>query len=194
MKHKILFTALIAGACTFQACQNANKTSNDPDSLTTGLVDSANQAMEDTAGINNNDTANFITQAAIGGKMEVELGNLAQKQAASAAVKEFGALMVKDHSKANTELKMIAGTKKVDLPDGFPAAIQSHIDSMKNMKGADFDKHYMTMMVQDHVKDIALFKAATGNSDADISGFAKKTLPVLETHHQKATAIQKSLK
>ncbi len=122
--------------------------------------------------------------------MEVELGNLAQQQASSAKVKEFGALMVKDHSKANAELKSIASAKNIMLPSTYPQTIQQHIDEMKKMKGAEFDKHYMSMMVDDHVKDIALFKTATKDNDTSISKFATKTLPVLETHLQKATVSQ----
>jgi putative membrane protein len=194
MKNKILFPALIVAACAFQACQNANKNSNDADSLSNAMVDSANMAVQDTGGINNNDTSSFMHKAAIGGMMEVELGNLAQKQASNAQVREFGAMMVKDHSKANAELKNIADMKKIMLPTTYPEKEQKHIDAMKNMKGAEFDKHYMSMMVDDHEKDISLFKAATKDNDTSISKFATKTLPVLVTHHKRATTINSSLK
>lgn len=193
MKHKFLFPTLMLAACAFQACQNANNNSNEADTLSQAMVDSTDM-MTDTSGLNNNDTSSFMHKAAIGGMMEVELGNLAQQQASSAQVKEFGALMVKDHSKANAELKRIADAKKVMLPTAYPEKEQKHVDEMKKLKGVDFDKHYMSMMVDDHKKDIALFKAATNNSDTSISKFATKTLPVLETHHQKATTINSSIK
>jgi putative membrane protein len=192
MKQLILCAAFILALTAFQACQNTNKTSNDPDSLTTTMVDSANIAMEDTAGINNNDTAQFMNRAAIGGKMEVEFGKLAQQQSNNAEVKEFAAMIVKDHSKANTELKRVAETNKIALDDTYPKDVQTHLDNMKTMKGAEFDRHYMKMMVRDHAKDIALFKAATKHPNAEISNFATKTLPVLEKHQQRAIAIEAS--
>ncbi len=42
----------------------------------------------------------FATNAAKGGKMEVELGRLALRRARSAAVKRFGQRMVTDHTRA----------------------------------------------------------------------------------------------
>ena len=193
MKNKILIPALMLAVCGFQACNNAGKKTSEADTLSQAMEDSSNM-ITDTGGVNNNDTASFMHKAAVGGMMEVELGNLAQQQASNAQVKEFGALMVKDHSKANAELKSIANAKNVMLPTVIPEMEQKHMDEMKKLKGVDFDKHYMSMMVDDHQKDIALFKAATTNSDASISKFATNTLPVLETHLKKATTINSSLK
>jgi hypothetical protein len=58
----------------------------------------------------------FVMSAAEGGILEVELGRIAQQKASNADVKEFGAKMVTDHSKANDELKSIANTKGITLP------------------------------------------------------------------------------
>ena len=194
MKSKFLMSALVIGACAFQACENATRTSNDPDSLATTMIDSAEMAMADSMGVHNNDTSSFMQKAAIGGMMEVELGNLAQQKASNTKVKEFGAMMVKDHTKANTELKQLAQSRDVTLPTTYPGKDKAHVDEMKKMSGDAFDNHYMTMMVEDHVKTIDLFKLAAKNSDVNISKFAAKTLPVLEAHHKAATAIQASLK
>src|SRR5579864_8800068 len=60
--------------------------------------------------------ASFYKNAAEGGMAEVELGNLAQKNGKSQSVKDFGAMMVKDHSAANEKLKSVAAAKNVALP------------------------------------------------------------------------------
>lgn len=193
MKNKFLITLVVLSAVIIQACQNTNRTSNDPDSLTTASVDSA-QVDQNTMASNDTDTASFMYKAAVGGMMEVELGNIAQQMALSSAVKEFGSMMVRDHSKANDELKSLASSKNVMLPTAYPADIQNHIDEMKKMTAANFDKHYMQMMVNDHAKDINLFKSAAQDSDADVSAFASKTLPVLEGHQKRAKEINSTLK
>ena len=48
------------------------------------------------------------------------------------------------------------------------------------------DSHYMSM---DHSKAIALFEDAARTTDADVAGFAKKTLPTLKEHKQLADKL-----
>jgi hypothetical protein len=52
----------------------------------------------------------FVDEAARGGKMEVDLGRLAEQNASDANVKQFGARMVKDHTKLNSELGSVLRT------------------------------------------------------------------------------------
>ena len=58
----------------------------------------------------------FMDKAAQGGMAEVELGQLAEQNASSQEVKDFGKRMVTDHSKANDELKQLASKQDVTLP------------------------------------------------------------------------------
>ncbi|MGL1585774.1 DUF4142 domain-containing protein, partial [Vibrio parahaemolyticus] len=46
----------------------------------------------------------------------MDAGTLAQNKGSSQAVKDFGAMMVKDHSAANDKLKSIAAGENVTLP------------------------------------------------------------------------------
>jgi putative membrane protein len=46
----------------------------------------------------------FVNEASRGGIMEVKLGELAERNGLSSEVKEFGAHMVKDHTRLNKEL------------------------------------------------------------------------------------------
>jgi putative membrane protein len=135
----------------------------------------------------------FLTSAASGGMMEVELGNIAQQQAANSRVKEFGAMMVRDHSKANEELKKIAAEKQVMLPAAMSNHHQMMVEDLKKKTGKDFDKAYMAMMVDDHKEDIEAFNDAAGHAiDSDVRGFAGRTLPTLQTHLDSATALKAS--
>ena len=137
----------------------------------------------------------FVEKAAIGGMAEVELGNLAQQKAASDQVKQFGARMVTDHSKANDELKQIASTKGVQLPSALDDQHKTEMDRLQTMSGADFDKAYMSHMVDDHKQDVAEFKKeANGGKDGDVKGFAAKTLPTLEEHLKLAQTTNDAVK
>ncbi|CAN5398197.1 hypothetical protein BH09VER1_BH09VER1_08770 [soil metagenome] len=137
----------------------------------------------------------FATKAALGGMMEVEMGKLAQEKGGSEAVKSFGALMVKDHSAADEKLAAIAQAKSIKLPAKLDPKHQAMVDKMGALSGTAFDKMYVTDMVADHKKDVAFFKHASENvTDTELKAFATTTLPIIQGHLEKITAIQASLK
>jgi putative membrane protein len=68
-------------------------------------------------------------------------------------------------------------------------------DRLAKLKGAEFDKQYMTMQVESHNQAIKLYQAAEKDaSDARIDQFAKKSLTSLREHHERAQALLKDLK
>lgn len=137
----------------------------------------------------------FVHKAAMGGMAEVELGNLAQQKAASDQVKQFASRMVQDHGKANEELKLIASSKGIDLPTALDKKHQGDVDKLAKLSGAQFDRAYMSHMVDDHKKDVADFKkASTSAKDSDVKGFASKTLPTLQEHLQLAQKTNDAVK
>ena len=137
--------------------------------------------------------SSFLKDAASGGMMEVQLGQVAKEKATMQAVKDFGARMVTDHSKANDELKDLAAQKSVKLPAKLKHKHKATFDKVSK-SGADFDKQYMQAMVKDHIKDVADFKKATTKvKDPDLNAWTVKTLPVLEQHLQQAKEIAQKL-
>jgi putative membrane protein len=135
----------------------------------------------------------FMKNAAEGGISEVELGQLAQQKATNPAVKEFGAMMVKDHSAANDKLKALAASKQVSLPDGSSVMQKATKTKLNMMSGNSFDKSYVKGMIDDHKQDIKEFqKEASEGKDPEARAFATATLPTLQTHLQKIQAIAAS--
>lgn len=126
----------------------------------------------------------FVDKAAAGGLYEVEAGKLAQAKGANASVKQFGAMLVADHGKANDELKKIAASKGHTPPAALPKDKQDKLDRMGKLSGAEFDKAFMDEVgLKDHKEDIALFeKTSKDAKDADIRAFATRTLPTLQHH------------
>lgn len=133
------------------------------------------------------DDKTFMKKAAEGGLAEVQLGQLAQQNGQSQAVKDFGQRMVTDHTKANDQLKQVASQKGVTLPTSPNAHDQAEYNKLQKMNGEAFDKAYSKMMVMDHKKDISEFKhEANSGSDPDVKNFASQTLPTLQEHLQMA--------
>ena len=130
-----------------------------------------------------NPDADFFQQAAMGGIAEVDAGKLAEHKGGDAAIKKFGAQMVKDHTKANDELKKIAKQQQVTLPkhpDPEHIAMQK---KLAHLSGKKFDSTYIEGQVTDHKAVIALFEhEAASGENAKAKAFAVKTLPVLKHH------------
>src|ERR1700748_3070333 len=102
---------IAAAAFTLQAC-HSNKDSRATADSINKTSDTSKTAMPIT--VNQHD-AKFAVNAANGGMAEVMLGKLAQDKG-SEKVKDFAAMMVKDHSKANDELMTLAKSKNITLP------------------------------------------------------------------------------
>jgi putative membrane protein len=192
MKKLKVILMIAVSAFALQACNSTEKDS-------TETADSANM-QKDTSVAGPGiavveDDAKFVVEAANGGMSEVEFGKLAQQKASNAKVKEFGEMMVMDHSKANEELKALAKAKNVTLPDSLNADSKKMWEDLSKKSGADFDKAYVNMMVDDHKKDVGKFEDASKNlKDADLKAFVDKTLPVLKGHLDKITAIDNGMK
>lgn len=192
MKKVSLIVLLAVSTLSFQACSSKKTESTD----SVENADSTNEAKEDAGTGQSEDTNEFAVKAANGGMLEVELGRLAGEKAASKDVKDFGAMMVKDHSKANDELKGIAATQNITLPTTLGEEYQKHVNDMAKLSGKEFDKKYVSMMVDDHKDDIEEFKKAVEDEKTNpaVKDFATKTLPTLQKHMDAITAIDKKMK
>jgi putative membrane protein len=196
MKKLCSMLMLAAAALAFQSC--GGSASND----SKANADSANETKDtstnavETGGIAvDADDSKFAVEAANGGMAEVELAKLAQTKGTNAKVKEFAAMMIKDHTMANEELMALAKTKNITLPTTIGADQQTVMGDLQKKTAADFDKGYVDAMVTDHKKDVSLFeKASTDAKDADLKSFATKTLPTLKMHLQAIQAIQDGMK
>lgn len=136
----------------------------------------------------------FIKSAAQGGMEEVELGRMAAQKGSNPDVKTFGQRMVDDHSKANDQLTQLAGQKGVTLSSTLSPAKKGDVNKLAKLSGAAFDRKYVSMMVEDHKKDVAEFeKAAKKGTDSDLKSWAATTLPTLQDHLKMIEGISATL-
>jgi putative membrane protein len=161
-----------------------------------GYIDTTDQGTvaADDEGVLDDNTREFVNEAASGGMMEVELGKLAQEKATNQQVKDFGAMMVKDHSQANEKLKSIAQNKNIQLPTSMKEEHQEHVTKLRNLSGQEFDKEYVNLMVEDHEEDISKFEDMQGNvKDQELKQWVDNTLPTLRTHKQQIDQIKNGM-
>jgi putative membrane protein len=193
MKKLSLMAMMAVAALSFQACNNAAKDSK-------AAADSVNTVKDSTTtgatgiAVDQNDSK-FATDAANAGMAEVAAGKLASEKAVDGQVKDFGKMMVMDHTKANEELMAIAKTKNITLPTAPDADHQKMAADLAAKSGKDFDKAYVDAMVDGHKKVASMLEDASKNcKDADLMAWATKTLPTVKAHLAKVEAIQKSMK
>lgn len=136
----------------------------------------------------------FVTEAAQGNLGEVVLGARAQQRASSAEVRQYGLTMVDDHHKANRELIPIAEANDVDWPSGIPDFHQQLMDKLKGMSGREFDRTYITAMVEDHRKDIEKYEQIRNKvQDEELKRYVEMTLPILKDHLERARQIAQAM-
>ena len=137
----------------------------------------------------------FVRQAMAGSMAEIELAKLAQQKAGSSGVRQLAQRIQQDHQKATQDLQSIAQQSGVgtagssDAPDG-----QEHMQRLQKLSGAEFDREYVELMVDDHQKDIDEFEQAARDTTGALQQFAQNTVPVLRVHRQLAEAQQKALR
>lgn len=159
--------------CTV-ACNNQPKDS-------TEVADDQNDKKFDDTKME--DDAEFVVKAANGGMLEVKLGELAMQKGQSADIKDFGKMMVEDHSKANEELKALAAQKNVSIPANINEDAQKKYDDLAAKSGKDFDKAYANLMKDDHEEDIELFESeAKDGKNMELKNWASEKLPTLRHH------------
>jgi putative membrane protein len=137
-----------------------------------------------------NPDASFYKNAAEGGISEVDAGHLAQDKGNSQKVKDFGAMMVKDHSAANEKLQALASSKNVTLPTTASVGQMATKAKLDVLSGDTFDKSYVKGQISAHRDTIALFrKEISSGQDVDAKAFATATLPTVRAHLKAITAI-----
>lgn len=147
-----------------------------------------------TPTINPMSDADFAKQAAEGGTAEVKLGQLAEEKGSNDAVKDFGKMMVNDHTEAGEQLKSIAAQQNLKLPDEMNKHDQGVYNKLSKLSGEAFDRAYAKEMVNDHRKDIDDFQQeASGGQIQPIKDFANQTLPTLQKHLKSAREMQRTV-
>ena len=192
---KKFFASLVAFCCFLMACNNNAETTDErTDTSTTTVTTTATDAGVNTATsvVTDEKSRTFLSKAANSGLAEVELAKLAQQKATIDAVKNFAAMLERDHTAANDQVKNLSGQRNVSLPSSPSEDKQKMYSDMEKMTGKSFDKEYISMMVKSHNDGITLFEDTRANaSDIDVKNFADKTLPTLKMHLDSAKAIQK---
>ena len=154
------------------------------------------------------DSKTFVNDLTIAGLAEVQLGKLAAERGSSPDVKTFGQMMVKDHTRAASELKPIAMQLNVQQPTQVDQKHKDLADKLSKLEGSAFDREYINAMVMGHEEVAAKLRtrveqktapndeghaAATGSGEQKLTQWATMVLPTVQKHLERAREIQKKV-
>jgi putative membrane protein len=139
---------------------------------------------------------------------EVEMGKMALEKAQSPRVKAYARKLVADHSAADKQLLAYATKKNIDRsqleavtttetpsagkPDTAPrkdtaAKTDDAHARLNTATGADFDRDFVSMMVDEHDKAIEMVRTAKDSvTDKRLAKMLTAMLPKLERHRKMA--------
>lgn len=121
---------------------------------------------------------------------EVETGKLAETMGQEQKVKEFGAMMVRDHTRSLQQLQTLATRKGVELPGSPGPRHAKAAKALAESRGEDFDRRYSIMAAADHKDTLALLKKVQGSAkDEDLRNLANEMIPVVAGHLAEAQKL-----
>jgi putative membrane protein len=195
--RKLTFAAGVAGlSLLFSGTlfgQGMNHPQNSPQTQTPETGEPGEPSTT-TPAMNTMSDAQFAEDAAEGGAAEVKLGQLAREKGSSNAVKDFGKMMVNDHTEAGEQLKSIAAQQNLKLSSELNKHDQAVYGKLSKLSGDAFDRAYAKEMVNDHRKDIDDFELeAKSGQNQPIKDFAAKKLPMLQNHLKHAREMLRTV-
>ena len=137
---------------------------------------------------------NFLIVMMADGHTEIDLAKLARQKASNRQVKDFAAIMIRDHQKAAAELKTVASHANIDTAKADMDERKNVRDRLAKLSGPEFDREYMKQMVDDHEKAVdAAEDTADGSGNDHVKQWAAKALPTLKKHLEQARQIRRDL-
>src|SRR5262245_26528344 len=139
-------------------------------------------------------TASFLQKAAEGQQTEIVLARLALTNAENEQVKAFGASMIRDHQRANQEVRFLAVKEDVHLVTQLSEQAIYQKAELSRLIGKDFDQAYIATMLRNHAKTIQEFERhSLMEKDNEVRQWAAGAVPLLKEHLERAKTLASSL-
>ena len=139
------------------------------------------------------EVADFLIKSADARMMNAQVGLLAIEKGTNSVIRDFGLRIMKDHSLLLEKIKKLASQRDIYLPDQLSTKKVGDHRNLSKENGRDFDKTFIKMIIVDHERDLKLFKSAAQCNDPEVSAFAKRYLPLIQSDLEKIKKIKLTL-
>jgi putative membrane protein len=136
----------------------------------------------------------FVIMLANADQAQIQIGELALKNASSDDVKKFAQMMITEHDKCRKDLVNHFKDLKIGVVSALDKRDKELYDELAKLKGADFDRKYMETQVQRHKDAVQFLQTNAKSTDALVKDFSEKQLKNVDDHLKRAQEIQKNLK
>ena len=143
--------------------------------------------------------ANILAAVGAANAAEIGAGELARDQARNAEVKAFARMMVTEHQAMQKQADSITTASNLQPQpaanaDSIQRAATATTDSLKALRGAEFDRAYMAAQVRDHQNTLtALQQFAGAAQNAQLRTMLQGAMPKVQQHLDRATQLQSKL-
>lgn len=122
---------------------------------------------------------------------QVQAGKIAQTKGQSPGVKDFGKLMVTDHTAMGSQMKQLFVTTKEKIPTELGPRGKRMIAALNAASPADFDKLYLDQQEAAQKAELSLLQDYAGAGEStDIKPAAAKAVPKVQAHLAKVTELR----
>lgn len=132
----------------------------------------------------------FLRAAIQGNYSEVTLGRMIQHQGSTQEVRSFGSMLVGDHGKGLEQAQAIADRMHLRIAATLTPEARMEQRRLQRLSGRSFDREVRRYMIDDHQKDIALFRAQVRSGDRATAAYAAATIPVMQHHLSMARSLR----
>lgn len=158
--------------------------------LTSAVFISCDKDDDENGNAWNDVDENFALMAAMSNHAEITAGQSASTKAENDGIREFGQMMVSDHTDARQDLRDIVDDLGLHAPDSLDALHVRIADTLGMLTGRAFDSVYINSQVRDHLMAISLFQNEAANGqNAQLRAYATRLLPSLQMHLHHADSL-----
>jgi putative membrane protein len=133
----------------------------------------------------------FLRMAENDNIKERNMGRIALQKSGNPEVREYAQMLVDDHTKALKQLVDLMEAKGMRQPENLPEVKHEALTRLNGLSGAEFDREFVRLMIEDHEKAVAAFRSEQHSArDGAVRDYASRVLPVLEKHLNKARELR----
>ena len=138
--------------------------------------------------------AGFIREVNSDNQMQIQLAQLARERSKNSQVRQFAEQAITDHNGLQNQWTAMASKNGMTLHQGLGPLHKEKITNLKKASDKNFDKAYMTTMIQQYSDETSYWqKEGRASQSAQVRQLVNAGLPTLEQNFNEAKRLGREL-